>query len=441
MRIRNVVITPVLVLLLMTAIAAQGKAAVDLLEQAQRAERTQGLEAAIPIYERVVSEFPQDRANASKALARIVKDYEVLGETDRMKDACQRLLRTYPNQPDTGDVRERCSQSRFRVGPAVFLADMDPRTGQIRDPGQMSDGVDRVEASPAFSPDGKSLTFRVFPDLTSQAMIDAITAKGTVYVRRLAEKTELTLSTCGIVHGGRSLWFPDGDVILTFAAKASTVCMQQASAETGDSVKPEINLPSDWLSAFTALTLDGSTLHAIRVSPYPAGAEVLNVSTVDTLTGLPRRTFGLPIDMVDMKGTLARNSSIIGISPDGRTIGLIRGALSGDAKLVLLDSDGLDRHYRPLVDGGGWKQNVVWSKDGSRIFYASSADGTVWDVMQVPADGSRKPSFTGLEITGLRYFDINRDNTRIAFDGVSFAMRPLSYTPGGPVQTPGDRAK
>jgi hypothetical protein len=42
--------------------------------------------------------------------------------------------------------------------------------------------------------------------------------------------------------------------------------------------------------------------------------------------------------------------------------------------------------------------------------------------MQIPADGG-SPSFTGLQITGpLRYFELNRDNTQIAFDGLSYTI-------------------
>jgi hypothetical protein len=66
---------------------------------------------------------------------------------------------------------------------------------------------------------------------------------------------------------------------------------------------------------------------------------------------------------------------------------------------------------------------LLVSKDGNRIFFATSADGVLWRVMQVPAAGGT-PSFTGLEVTGLRYFDLNRDNTKIAFDGLVPTIRP-----------------
>jgi hypothetical protein len=45
--------------------------------------------------------------------------------------------------------------------------------------------------------------------------------------------------------------------------------------------------------------------------------------------------------------------------------------------------------------------------------------------MQLSANGEGAPSFTGLEVTGLlRYFDLNRDNTQIAFDGLSATISP-----------------
>jgi Tol biopolymer transport system component len=106
----------------------------------------------------------------------------------------------------------------------------------------------------------------------------------------------------------------------------------------------------------------------------------------------------------------------LGISPDGRTAAAIRSTLSQNARLLRFDTDGADRHYQELATGLGRMSNVAWSKDGSRIFFATSTDGDVWRIMQIPATGG-KPSFTGLEVTGLRFFDLSRDNTQIAFDG------------------------
>ena len=71
--------------------------------------------------------------------------------------------------------------------------------------------------------------------------------------------------------------------------------------------------------------------------------------------------------------------------------------------------------------GPGLVQCLQWMKDGS-VLFAKSEDGVKWQIMRFAADGAL--AFTGLEVTGLTYFDLSPDGSRIAFDGTSYAIRP-----------------
>jgi hypothetical protein len=74
--------------------------------------------------------------------------------------------------------------------------------------------------------------------------------------------------------------------------------------------------------------------------------------------------------------------------------------------------------------------------DGERIFFGVSVDGVKWRIMQIPAGGG-PASFTGLEVDGLQYFEPNRDNTEIVFDGLDTKVfAPGPYTPPAPPATP-----
>jgi Tol biopolymer transport system component len=82
----------------------------DLFQQALVKERADGkLEEAIKLYQRIVREFPKDRALSARALVQIGQCYEKLGNAEARK-AYERVVREYADQPEPTKVaRERLS--------------------------------------------------------------------------------------------------------------------------------------------------------------------------------------------------------------------------------------------------------------------------------------------------------------------------------------------
>jgi WD40-like Beta Propeller Repeat len=420
MRTRNLILATFFFLGAAALIAAQSQSAADRLEEGRKAELSQGLQRAVTIYESILRDFPNDARNGAKALVQIVRMYEFLGDEGKLRENCQRLLTQHGSQPDvTPDVRTRCKE-KPRTRPGVFIAQMDPKTADLREPVRSLSDAESYEAGPSFSPDGRSLAFRRYPASVTQAEFDRLTLNA-AFVRSLEDKTERAISLCGPTIGGRSFWLSDSKSLFTITTRSgqgSGICFGRSDGQTGHVLQPTVNYisPNLW-AAWSVLSPDASMLYGLYVA-HPLWIFI----AINPATGIPieGQGYALPFEGVE-GGTPSSNTPLLGLSPDGRTVAAIRGAVSPNARLVRFNTDGSDRHYQQLVTGVGRMANVVWSKDGSRIFFAKSEDGNVWQIMQVSATGGT-PSFTGLEVTGLRFFDVNRDNTQIAFDGFSYKI-------------------
>src|SRR5262249_16711986 len=142
----------------------------------------------------------------------------------------------------------------------------------------------------------------------------------------------------------------------------------------------------------------------------------------DLKTGERRQTFALPIDAGARQSVAGNpNSRYLRVSPDGGILAVARRPAEADAHLALIGVNG--DGYRELVRGMGQILGVTWSRDGRYVLFARlKPDNTdTWQIMRVPASGGA-PAFTGLEVTGLRLFDLSPDGSRIAFDGISFRI-------------------
>jgi Tol biopolymer transport system component len=412
-----------LILASVMLIAAQSRNASGRLEEGRRAELNLGLEPAIKIYESVLSDFPNDKPNGAAALVRIIKIYDdFLNQSDKAAESCQRLLRGYPNQPEIPkDVLARCNtpmKARSQLG--VFIAEMDPATLTARGAVHSLSEANIAEGTPTFSPDGHYLAFRRAK--TANAVTQP-TDPTFLFVRTLENKTEVKISTCDeLFFGGRTFWLPDSKSLFSVAAAAQNQCLSRSDRQTGQLLQSMlINLGT----TSAALSPDGKKFY--HTSAVTVFSTIVNLNVaVDVLTGKISDPFALPM------GTGPAAPIVIsthGISPDGRTLGFIRNPTAPIAHLVLFDTSGTDRHYREVFQAGTRMQDVSWSKDGKRILSAVSEDGVRWRIIQIPAEGGT-PTFTGLEITGLVYFEPNRENTQIVFDGLAYSISaPGPYTP------------
>src|SRR3990167_7213918 len=89
-----------------------GQSGHDLFQQALVKERADGnLQEAIRLYQRIVSEFAQDRALSAKALVQIGQCYEKLGEAQlkQARASYERVVRDFADQAET------VAQARVRL--------------------------------------------------------------------------------------------------------------------------------------------------------------------------------------------------------------------------------------------------------------------------------------------------------------------------------------
>ncbi len=379
----------------------------DLFRQARQKEIVDGdIPGAILLYERVVREFPSNRSLVAQSLLQLGEGYEKLGQPNRGREYFERITFEFRDQAEVFARATAHQQAAPRIRPGIFVAAMDPQTGVIHQPMlSFTKDPNADEHGASWSPDGRSLSFRRTIGGSAQTA---------TFVRSLEGGTERSVAQCGGTQTGKAMWLPNGrSLLLNGGGVGSVGCLGITDLEKGTiHQQPFPNLPS---SRWIKLSREGMMLYAII--PAKLGASSLpTVAVLELSTLKAKSAFMLPVIEDESIG----NGQIIDISPDGRTLSLIRQGTSADARLARVEVDGSS--YRELVRGIGQLQNVAWSKDGSRILFGNSSDGNNWRIMQIPATGG-SPSFTGLQITGpLRYFELNRDNTQIAFDGLSYTI-------------------
>ncbi|HEX5000068.1 MAG TPA: hypothetical protein VFY29_17745, partial [Terriglobia bacterium] len=262
MRTRIVILSALALLGASLLLFAQNPPAAERLNEAQQMEAQKGLKAAIERYESVLQDFPNDEA-AGVAIARIVKLYEIMGKSDDMLNACERLMSRWPKVKD--QVSELCVP---RTMPGIFIAKMDPQSGVIQDPVRsMTANPRQTEVFPTFSPDGALLAFtrlRNTPRL--EAMLDS------VIVRSLNDRSERPMKGCGegsTVGGAHPLWLPDRSLLFVNTLLANSMppnqphCIGFNDSQTGE-LRRSLDYPTQALaSAWSAVSPDGKTLYTL----------------------------------------------------------------------------------------------------------------------------------------------------------------------------------
>jgi hypothetical protein len=107
------------------------------------------------------------------------------------------------------------------------------------------------------------------------------------------------------------------------------------------------------------------------------------------------------------------------LSPDGRTLAVMhRDAKTNQTYLARVGFDGSDfrrLHTIATSDVPSQTNSILWTTGGKAIqFKALGKTADSWQIMRLPADGGN-PEFTGLEVNGLLWFDLNPDGSRMAF--------------------------
>jgi Tol biopolymer transport system component len=402
---RSIVAITMLMLLSGRMLTAQS--ALDLFQQGLELERAKGdLAGAMQIYQRIVREFAADKPVAANALFRLAYCQERIGQAQARK-SYEQLLRDYSDQTAVADeARTRLAAltpaENAPRNPAIFIAEMDPRTGTIRGPTvrltQESGVADRY---PTWSPDKKSIAFK-------RTLTRGGQSSTSIVVRRLDTRVETTGAQ---EDAGPSYWLPDG---IGLASKRGNVINRDNPDGTSQA------LMSLGLTARdVALAPDGKYLYALVLMRTP----VFVSSTVlifEVATGHRKHAIALGAGSA-ADDEIRATGSYMSVSPDGSMLAIARWAGVGQPRIAKWGADGTGYGESPV--GPGLVQSVTWGKDNRTIFFARSDNGTKWQILLLAPDGSA-PKFTGLEVTNLTYFDLSPDGSRIAFDGTDYTVRP-----------------
>lgn len=283
----------------------------------------------------------------------------------------------------------------------VFTASIDPETGAVLAPATPVSG-DRIvhERSPTWSPDGRYLAYRPFPDGTSDLII----------MIRDVENGETREVRPDLEQARDFRWYPEGH-FLSFAGidRAGRVGFFRVNIDTGE---------AEYQSQFSA---DPSFTRFIDWGPDGRQLFYENrgagITVVDVRTG-------------ERKVLYDENTSYFpGLSPDGEYMAF--GAYDGGipALMVMPTSGGTPRvlvrfEGSHSIKGIEMVRGIVWSADQRTIIYALGGEpegetgGGLW---RVPVDGGI-PQRINLSVNGhlgpvsplsLR---LHPDGHRIAFD-------------------------
>ncbi len=322
----------------------------DLFQKALVKERAEGNVAeAIQIYQRIVQEFPGNRALAAKALIEMGQCYEKLGK-DEARKAYERVLRDYADQ------NEAATEARARL--AALSGSGTTKTSEMV-ARRVWAGPD-VDLNGAASPDGRYLTY-----------VDWETGDLALRDLRTGEKRHLTKKgtwSTSVEQALYSVVSPDG---------------KQAAYDWFN---------KDSVYDLRVVGLDGSGPHVLYSNPEvpyaepadwsPDGKYILAVfSRVDRTNQI-----GL-VSVADgsvrvLKTLDWRFPEAMRFSPDGRYIAydFPPEQDSANRDIFLLSTDG--SREIPLVQHPANDLLLGWTPDGSRILFASDRTGSmsIWSL-------------------------------------------------------------
>ena len=189
----------------------------DLFQQALVKERAEGdLEAAIELYQRIVTEHAEDRALVAKALAQLAECYEKLGEPGA-QEIYQRVLRDYADQRDVA----RQAQDRLDAFATANVEQDDAET--LHTEVTWANGPCGVPQG-GVSPDGRLVTYVGWCDGGNLGIRNLATGES----RRLTHTADNGGGENGGNYAGFSRISPDGEQVLYTWLRSSPV------GETGE---------------------------------------------------------------------------------------------------------------------------------------------------------------------------------------------------------------
>lgn len=340
MRLRQVVTT----MLAMAAMFAGPKpahsqqTAEEIYQAGLYQEEVQGdLEQAISIFERILREFPQNRAVAAQAQLHIGLCYEALGRNEAQR-AYELVIRDYADQPDV------VARARARLGALapVPLGGRGPVARLIFTSLNPADEVIENPGGIIPSPDGRHV---------------ALTERHALWIRDL-------------VTGGLERVTPEGEDLdywwPVFSADGGRVAVQESDTRTKVAVIRILDL-----SSRTSRVIPGLDARALRPVDWSRdGRYLLCNNDQETTLELVTVADGSTATLSDSVWSAQRAS----FSPDGRYVAYGAGPHTHETLYVQPLAGG---PRQAIAKAGGWMYlHPLWSPDGSAIAYQE--DDGIW---------------------------------------------------------------
>ncbi len=241
----------------------------------------------------------------------------------------------------------------------IWAIPLAPKTSAASGkPVQLTQNANTCDIAPAFSPDGKTISYFTFATGVPR-QIWTMDADG-------RNQTQITTGS-----GSNSWWFPDGKRIAFESAREGLPGLWSITIEGG---KEKKLLEFDEDAGGARLSPDGK-----RVAFHSSRSGVPNIWVVPIEGGAPKQL------------TFDKESAFHPVwSPDGKWIAfeIRRGQ---DTQVVIIPSDG-GEPIQLTFDHG---QSLVhdWSPDGERILFAGQRDG-VWNVRSVSRSTKQQKQMT-----------------------------------------------
>lgn len=372
-----------------------------LLQSALHQETVNGnLDSAITLYRRVAEDRRVERALVARALVGLGRTYELRGQTEAIR-AYQRVVTEF------GDQSAEAATARQRL---AALQTGATQAGNARDDRRLTfsvlyENLPRLRDFDAphydYSPNGDQIVIRIPRDTigpTEGAALVVATSAGVVTRTLVPSRPEVGLSF--------PRWSPDGKYIVYregawLGSDTSWSALRIIPADGG---------PSRVLTNRTGWSGARGGLFWTPDSKAITIATRAGLVTMD-LDGKVLRT--VPFEVKHL-------TQAIGYSPDGRWVTLQRLAAEDQTQMdvYLMPAEGGQQIQVTRV--GGWNWWPTWAPDGRSIYFVSTRDGVqnIWNVAMDPRTGA--PQGDAVQITS--YSDVKIKHPKIVGGKLAFAL-------------------